>query len=72
MTDPRDYILDETDFYPASVPCETTILGSVLLNCNIFADVRQKLNLSDFSLDSHQRIFRAMGFLPSRSSGPGD
>ncbi len=57
----NDYLpADEVDFYPASVQCETTILGAILLDPNIFPDVAQKLLIEDFSLDSHQRIYRTM------------
>ena len=45
---------------PAAVHQETVILGAILLDSNVFADVREKLRCEDFSLDSNRRVFAAM------------
>jgi replicative DNA helicase len=48
---------------PADVAAERTILGSVLLDNGAYYEAAEKLETSDFSLDSHRHIFRRMGGL---------
>jgi replicative DNA helicase len=45
---------------PASVDAEKTILGAILLDNAAHAEAAEKIEAEDFSLDSHQRIFRRM------------
>jgi hypothetical protein len=55
MTDPRD----EPEL-PASVQTEITVLGAMLLDQQAVRQATSALVPSDFSLNSHQRIFRVM------------
>ena len=48
---------DET---PSSIHTEVAILGAMLLDAVAISDATSKLLADDFSLDSHQRIYRAM------------
>jgi replicative DNA helicase len=48
------------DEVPASVHTEVAILGAMLLDAVAISDATAKLHAEDFSLDSHQRIYRAM------------
>ena len=50
---------------PANVDAEKTILGAVLLDNNAHTEAAEFLDASDFSLDSHQRIFLRMSELMS-------
>jgi replicative DNA helicase len=45
---------------PASVDAEKTILGAILLDNSAHAEAAEKLDASDFSLESHSRIFLRM------------
>ena len=45
---------------PANVDAEKTILGAILLDNAAHAEAAEKIEAEDFSLDSHQRIFRRM------------
>src|SRR5579872_6792846 len=45
---------------PANIDAEKTILGAVLLDNAAHSEAAEKLDASDFSLDSHQRIFLRM------------
>jgi replicative DNA helicase len=45
---------------PASVDAEIAILGSIILNNDLYFDAAAGLTIFDFSLDSHRRIYRAM------------
>ena len=45
---------------PSSVQTEVTILGAMLLDAVAITDATAKLRSEDFSLDSHQRIYRIM------------
>ena len=45
---------------PANIDAEKTILGAILLDNTAHAEAAEKLADDDFSLDSHQRIFRRM------------
>src|SRR6201996_6676781 len=45
---------------PANVDAEKTILGAILLDNAAHSEAAEKLDSSDFSLDSHQRIFLRM------------
>ncbi|MBU6232166.1 hypothetical protein KGP36_05985 [Patescibacteria group bacterium] len=48
--------------FPASVDAERSILGAILLDNSAHKEC-VVLNANDFALDSHQRIFAAMGKL---------
>jgi replicative DNA helicase len=50
----------ERDGLPASVHTERVILGSMLSDPVAIVDATAKLQVDDFSLDSHQRIYAAM------------
>lgn len=45
---------------PASIDAETTVLGAILLDNAAFNEVAEILVLDDFSLESHQIIYRRM------------
>jgi replicative DNA helicase len=49
-----------TDGLPSSVQTEVTVLGAMLLDALAITDATAKLRAEDFSLDSHQRIYRVM------------
>jgi len=48
------------DTLPASIQTEVTVLGAMLLDAVAITDATAKLRAEDFSLDSHQRIYRVM------------
>jgi replicative DNA helicase len=48
---------------PASIHTETVVLGAMLLDPVALSDATGKLTASDFSLDSHQRIYRCISDL---------
>src|ERR1700744_2224322 len=48
------------DGLPSSVQTEITVLGAMLLDGMAVTDATEKLQAEDFSLDSHQRIYRTM------------
>ena len=52
--------LSAAEGLPASVHTEIVILGAMLLDSIAISDATGKLRAEDFSLDSHQRIYRAM------------
>ena len=45
---------------PANIDAEKTILGAILLDNAAHSEAAERLESSDFSLDSHQRIFLRM------------
>jgi replicative DNA helicase len=45
---------------PSSIQTEVTVLGAMLLDAVAITDATAKLKAEDFSLDSHQRIYRVM------------
>jgi replicative DNA helicase len=45
---------------PANVDAEKTILGAILLDNSAHSEAAEKLEASDFSLESHSRIFQRM------------
>lgn len=49
-----------TDGLPSSIHTEVAILGAMLLDGVAISDATAKLRGEDFSLDSHQRIYRCM------------
>ncbi|HUD22647.1 MAG TPA: replicative DNA helicase [Acidobacteriaceae bacterium] len=61
--------LSPTDGLPSSVHTEVAILGAMLLDSLAISDATEKLKAEDFSLDSHQRIFRAIVDLMARGQG---
>lgn len=48
---------------PSNVDAERAMLGSILLNNDLFEEAREKLTAEDFFLSSHKRIFRAFDSL---------
>jgi replicative DNA helicase len=48
------------DGLPASIHTEIAVLGAMLLDAVAINDAVAKLIPEDFSLDSHQRVYRAM------------
>ncbi|MDP9038912.1 MAG: replicative DNA helicase [Acidobacteriota bacterium] len=52
--------LTPTAGLPASVHTEIVILGAMLLDGIAISDATAKLRTEDFSLDSHQRVYRCM------------
>ena len=61
--------LSPADGLPASVHTEVAILGAMLLDNLAISDATEKLKAEDFSLDSHQRIFRAIVDLMAKGQG---
>jgi hypothetical protein len=61
--------LSPADGLPSSVHTEVAILGAMLLDGIAISDATQKLKAEDFSLDSHQRIFRAIVDLMAKGQG---
>jgi replicative DNA helicase len=52
---------------PSNVDAERFVLGSVMLNDNVYLQVAGVLELDDFSLEKHRRIFARMKDLYDRS-----
>jgi len=48
---------------PVNVDAERFVLGSILLDDNLFIQAAGSLEPDDFSLEKHRRIFRRMGEL---------
>jgi replicative DNA helicase len=61
--------LNPADGLPSSVHTEVAILGAMLLDSVAISDATEKLKAEDFSLDSHQRIFRAIVDLMAKGHG---
>ena len=61
--------LSPADGLPSSVHTEVAILGAMLLDSIAISDATEKLKAEDFSLDSHQRIFRAIVDLMAKGQG---
>ncbi|MGP8261017.1 MAG: replicative DNA helicase [Acidobacteriaceae bacterium] len=61
--------LNPADGLPASVHTEVAILGAMLLDSVAISDATEKLKAEDFSLDSHQRVFRAIVDLMAKGQG---
>src|SRR5579872_2107467 len=51
---------------PTNVDAERFVLGSILLDDNLYVQAAGSLEADDFSLDQHRRIFRRMGELQDR------
>src|SRR5258708_28717345 len=51
---------------PASTDAERFVLGSILIDDQVFEDVRVMLEAEDFSLEKHKRIFLRMVDLYAR------
>jgi hypothetical protein len=51
---------------PASLDCERFVLGSVMLNDGLFAEVAAMLPAEAFSMEKHRRIFTRMTELAKR------
>ncbi len=49
-----------SDSLPSSIQTEVTVLGAMLLDAVAITDATAKLLPEDFSLDSHQRVYRVM------------
>src|SRR5262245_37868844 len=52
---------------PVNVDAERFVLGSILLDDNLYIQAAGLLASEDFSLEKHRRIFRRMGELNERS-----
>ena len=61
--------LNPADGLPSSLHTEVAILGAMLLDGVAISDATSKLKAEDFSLDSHQRVYRAMVDLMARGHG---
>jgi replicative DNA helicase len=61
--------LNPTDGLPSSVHTEVAILGAMLLDGVAISDATAKLKGEDFSLDSHQKVYRAIVDLMSKGQG---
>lgn len=51
---------EESQGLPASIECEVAILGCMLIDENAVHDAMEMVEVSDFFVDSHQRIFTAI------------
>ena len=51
---------------PEAIEAERTTLGSILANSSLYLDAASVLDVADFALDKHQRIFRRMSDLSKR------
>jgi replicative DNA helicase len=61
--------LNAPEGLPSSVHTEVAILGAMLLDGVAISDATGKLKAEDFSLDSHQRVYRAMIDLMAKGQG---
>src|ERR1700678_349519 len=61
--------LNAPDGAPASIHIEVAVLGTMLLDGVAISDATAKLKAEDFSLDSHQRVYRAMVDLMGKGHG---
>src|ERR1035437_8152042 len=61
--------LNAPDGAPASLHIEVAVLGAMLLDGVAISDATAKLKAEDFSLDSHQRLYRAMVDLMAKGHG---
>ena len=61
--------LTATDGLPSSIHTEIAILGAMLLDSVAISDATAKLRPEDFSLDSHQRVYRCVVDLMARGHG---
>ena len=61
--------LNTSEGLPSSTHTEVAILGAMLLDGVAISDATAKLKADDFSLDSHQRIYRAMVDLMAKGHG---
>ena len=62
---PSDYQVKS--ILPASIDAERAILGAILLDAKCYDDAAEHLAASDFSLDSHRRIYSRMISLAEQS-----
>ena len=58
-----------SDGLPASIHIEVAVLGAMLLDGVAISDATAKLKAEDFSLDSHQRVYRCMIDLMAKGHG---
>src|ERR1017187_5016405 len=61
--------LNASEGLPASVHIEVAILGAMLLDGVAISDATAKLKADDFSLDSHQRVYRCIVDMMARGHG---
>jgi replicative DNA helicase len=61
--------LNTSEGLPSSVHTEIAILGAMLLDGVAISDATAKLQAEDFSLDSHQRVYRVIVDLMARGHG---
>jgi replicative DNA helicase len=61
--------LSAAEGLPSSVHTEVAILGAMLLDGLAISDATGKLRAEDFSLDSHQRVYRAIMHMLDRGQG---
>jgi replicative DNA helicase len=61
--------LNASQELPSSIHTEVAILGAMLLDGVAINDATAKLRAEDFSLDSHQRVYRAMVELMEKGHG---
>jgi replicative DNA helicase len=61
--------LNTSEGLPSSIHTEIAILGAMLLDGVAISDATAKLRAEDFSLDSHQRVYRAMLDMMAKGHG---
>src|SRR5438309_1707259 len=55
-----DDLVTTADCLPAALVAERMILGSVVLDAHLLAEVRPALEVSEFSIEPHRRIWSAI------------
>lgn len=53
---------------PQSMEAERAVLGSIMLNADLFNQAAQHIKPEDFFLESHRKIFRAFALISERSN----
>jgi replicative DNA helicase len=61
--------LSSPDGAPASIDIEVAVLGTMLLDGVAISDATAKLRAEDFSLDSHQRVYRCIVDMMAKGHG---
>ncbi len=62
-------VTPNSDGLPASIHIEVAVLGTMLLDGVAISDATAKLKAEDFSLDSHQRVYRCILDLMAKGHG---
>ena len=66
MSHPMSTLTATEKGLPVNLDAERFVLGSILLEDNLYVQAAGTLEADDFSLEKHKRIFRRMGELQDR------